>query len=312
MSRHFEKGRLLVYGQAYLKAEAIREAKEEAEFQKLMKEVFGGMGNEDGVMKETHDMLTREKDYHTDKQAALYKSWERQVYHNIQDQISDNLKKLSPRHISSKLREFLPFFYLLSHSLESGTPPSPVRHIDSCASQDLKSIELLAHENWLYLYLVLNNDESPGRTTGTLSFPGEFISWSVNQSDHLGIKQDVQSRASKRICGLRIKKLTRVVCEAGYEQDRYAKAVGERKIFRDIINTAYNPFELSKSKEHSVRYSTRDIIDPVKHDLEKVLYFSVLDHNRIHEELVLDTMKNQNSRRKFFLLWCRKRGRKCS
>lgn len=69
-----------------------------------MKEVFGGMANEDGVMKETHDLLTREKNCHADKQAAMYKSWERQVYHNIQDQISENLRKLSPRHISSKLR----------------------------------------------------------------------------------------------------------------------------------------------------------------------------------------------------------------
>ena len=62
-----------------------------------------------------------------------------------------------------------------------------------------------------------------------------------------------------------------MVCEAGYEQDRYAKAVGERRIFRDIINTAYDPFELSKSKEHTVHYSTKDMIDPIKHDLEKVL-----------------------------------------
>ncbi|KAG0582138.1 hypothetical protein KC19_3G036600 [Ceratodon purpureus] len=144
--------------EALLKAQAIRDAREEAEFQKLMKEVFGGMANEDGVMKDTHEMLTREKNCHTDKQAAMYKSWERQVYHNIQDQISDNLKKISPRHISNKLR---------------------------------------------------------------------------------------------------------------YEQDRYAKAVGERRIFRDIINTAYDPFELSKSKEHTVHYSTKDMIDPIKHDLEK-------------------------------------------
>jgi hypothetical protein len=59
--------------------------------------------------------------------------------------------------------------------------------------------------------------------------------------------------------------------EAGYEQDRYAKAVGERRIFRDIINTAYDPFELSKSKNHSVHYSNKNLIDPIKHDLEKVL-----------------------------------------
>lgn len=60
---------------------------------------------------------------------------------------------------------------------------------------------------------------------------------------------------------------------AGYEQDRYAKAVGERRIFRDIINEAYDPFELSKSREHSVHYSTKNLIDPVKHDLEKVWLF---------------------------------------
>jgi len=91
--------------QAILKAQALREAKEEAEFQKLMTEVFRGMANEDGVMKESHELLTREKHCYADKQAALYKSWERQVYHNIQNQIGDNLSKLSPGKISSKLCE---------------------------------------------------------------------------------------------------------------------------------------------------------------------------------------------------------------
>lgn len=58
---------------------------------------------------------------------------------------------------------------------------------------------------------------------------------------------------------------------AGYEQDRYAKAVGNHKIFCDIMNDAYNPFELSKSKENYVHYNVKNLIDPMKHDLEKVL-----------------------------------------
>lgn len=91
-----------------LKAQALREAKEEAEFQKLMKEVFSGLKNEDGVMKDTHEILTRDKNSKTDKQAAMHKSWERQVYHNIQGQISAELQKLSPQHISNKLREYPP------------------------------------------------------------------------------------------------------------------------------------------------------------------------------------------------------------
>lgn len=111
--------------QAFLQAQAMREAKEESEFQKLMKEVFDGMaGTDDGVMKETKEMLTREKNAQTDKQAALYKSWERQIYHNIQNQISSELKKLSPGYISSKLREHPSFLLPFSSQLRCGTPPS--------------------------------------------------------------------------------------------------------------------------------------------------------------------------------------------
>ena len=48
---------------------------------------------------------------------------------------------------------------------------------------------------------------------------------------------------------------------------RYAKEAGNRKIFRDLINKQYDPFELEKAGVH---YSTRNILDPMKHDLEKV------------------------------------------
>ena len=90
--------------QEMLEQQAAREAKEEAAFQKLMREVFGGMAGTEGVMKDTTDMLTREKNNHDDKQAALYKQWEKNVFHNIQNQISKSLKKLSPDQISKKLR----------------------------------------------------------------------------------------------------------------------------------------------------------------------------------------------------------------
>ncbi|XP_024382144.1 uncharacterized protein [Physcomitrium patens] len=136
-----------------------KEAAEDEAFQKLMTDVFGVMRCEGGgVVEEVNSMIAREKNVHADKQAAMYKSWEMHVYHNIQDQIGEKLRKLSPDQISSKLR---------------------------------------------------------------------------------------------------------------YEQDRYAKAVGNHKIFCDIMNDAYNPFELSKSKENYVHYNVKNLIDPMKHDLEK-------------------------------------------
>lgn len=54
---------------------------------------------------------------------------------------------------------------------------------------------------------------------------------------------------------------------------RYAKAVDERRIFRDIVNEKYDPFEL----EHAgVHYNTKTLLDPMKHDLEKVFDASVV------------------------------------
>lgn len=92
--------------QDMLEQQALNEAKEEAAFQKLMSEVFGGMaGTEDGVMKDTTDMLTREKNSHDDKQAAMYKQWERHVFHHIQNQVAKKLKRLTPDQISKKLRK---------------------------------------------------------------------------------------------------------------------------------------------------------------------------------------------------------------
>lgn len=90
--------------QEMLEQQAIREAKEEAAFQKLMKEVFGGMKGESGVMKDVTELLNREKHNHDDKQVAMYKQWEQRVYHHIQNQIARKLKKLSPDQISKKLR----------------------------------------------------------------------------------------------------------------------------------------------------------------------------------------------------------------
>jgi len=87
-----------------LERQAIRDAKEEAAFQKLMQEVFGGMKGESGVMKDVTELLNREKNNHDDKQVAMYKLWERQVYHQIQNQIAEKLKNLTPDQISKKLR----------------------------------------------------------------------------------------------------------------------------------------------------------------------------------------------------------------
>lgn len=49
---------------------------------------------------------------------------------------------------------------------------------------------------------------------------------------------------------------------------RYAKAVNDRKIFRDIENENYDPFELEGT---GVQYNAKHLLDPMKHDLEKVL-----------------------------------------
>lgn len=91
--------------QELLEKQAERDAKEEARFQELMRQIFSGMANEDGVMKETNDVLTREKNNHDDRQAATYKLWEKQIYHNINEQIAKKLKKLSPDQIMNKLRK---------------------------------------------------------------------------------------------------------------------------------------------------------------------------------------------------------------
>lgn len=93
--------------QEMLEQQLLREAKEEAAFQKLMQEVFGGMKGESGVMKDTTELLNREKNNHDDKQVSIYKQWERHVYHHIQNQISKKLKKLTPDQISKKLRTFV-------------------------------------------------------------------------------------------------------------------------------------------------------------------------------------------------------------
>ncbi|XP_024375808.1 uncharacterized protein [Physcomitrium patens] len=138
-----------------LKDEAVREARAEAKFQKLMRDVFSGMKGKSGVMKDMTGLLTREKHNHDDKQAAMFKQWEQHVFHNIQNQIAKKLEKFTPDQISKKLR---------------------------------------------------------------------------------------------------------------YQQMRYAKAVDERRIFRDIVNEKYDPFEL----EHAgVHYNTKTLLDPMKHDLGK-------------------------------------------
>jgi xanthine dehydrogenase iron-sulfur cluster and FAD-binding subunit A len=90
--RRAEKDELSGVGkQEMLEQQAAREAKEEAAFQELMREVFGGMAG-------------TEENNHDDKQAAMYKQWERHVFHNIQNQIAKKLKKLTPDQISKKLR----------------------------------------------------------------------------------------------------------------------------------------------------------------------------------------------------------------
>lgn len=61
-------------------------------------------------------------------------------------------------------------------------------------------------------------------------------------------------------------------CGSEYQQMRYAKAVNDRKIFRDIDNENYDPFELQGTGVH---YNEKHLLDPMKHDLEKVLNLHV-------------------------------------
>jgi len=56
---------------------------------------------------------------------------------------------------------------------------------------------------------------------------------------------------------------------------RYCKQVNRRLVFRDTLNNEYDPFELQGTEVH---YSTKDMIDPVKHDLEKVACVSLPTH----------------------------------
>ncbi|CAK9867448.1 unnamed protein product [Sphagnum jensenii] len=137
-----------------LELKAAREAKEEAKFQALMRTIFAGLANK-GVMKDAAEAISKTDKQHSDHLAAMYKLWEKQVFHNINDQISKKLKRRSPDQIMQKLR---------------------------------------------------------------------------------------------------------------YQQMRYCKQVNRRLVFRDTLNKEYDPFELQGTEVH---YSTKDMIDPVKHDLEK-------------------------------------------
>lgn len=86
-----------------LEKQATREAIEEAKFKELLRSVTSGMKNEDGVMKDTIEVLTREKNNYNDRKAAMYKLWEKEVFHNINNQIAKKLKRLSPDQIAKKL-----------------------------------------------------------------------------------------------------------------------------------------------------------------------------------------------------------------
>ncbi len=83
---------------------AAREAKEEAKFQALMRTIFAGLANE-GVMKDAAEVISKTDKQHSDHLAAMYKLWEKQVFHNINDQISKKLKRRSPDQIMQKLRK---------------------------------------------------------------------------------------------------------------------------------------------------------------------------------------------------------------
>ncbi len=90
--------------QRLLELKAAREAKEEAKFQALMRTIFAGIANE-GVMKDAAEAISKTDKQHSDHLAAMYKLWEKQVFHNINDQISKKLKRRSPDQIMQKLRK---------------------------------------------------------------------------------------------------------------------------------------------------------------------------------------------------------------
>jgi len=80
------------------------------QFQEMLSKMLGrGPGSGEGIdqeslHKETDEILLKNKNHHQDRKAAMFKLWERQVFHNINDQIMNKLKNISPDQIESKLR----------------------------------------------------------------------------------------------------------------------------------------------------------------------------------------------------------------
>ncbi len=56
-------------------------------------------------MKDAAEAISKTEKQHSDHLAAMYKLWEKQVFHNINDQISKKLKRRSPDQIMQKLRK---------------------------------------------------------------------------------------------------------------------------------------------------------------------------------------------------------------
>ncbi|CAK9259081.1 unnamed protein product [Sphagnum jensenii] len=94
----------------FLEKQAAEDAKDEVQLQEMLSKMLGrGPGSGEGIdqeslHKETDEILLKNKNHHQDRKAAMFKLWERQVFHNINDQIMNKLKNISPDQIESKLR----------------------------------------------------------------------------------------------------------------------------------------------------------------------------------------------------------------
>ncbi len=93
-----------------MEKQAAEDAKDEVQFQEMVRKMLGrgpGSGediDQESPQKETDETLLKNKNHHRDRKAAMFKLWERQVFHNINDQITNKLKNISPDQIESKLR----------------------------------------------------------------------------------------------------------------------------------------------------------------------------------------------------------------
>ncbi|KAF5829034.1 hypothetical protein DUNSADRAFT_16653 [Dunaliella salina] len=79
------------------------EAQKEAEFQQMYSDVLAGM-EASGIMGESQETLNHRKKVIEEKQRALHKEWQTQVFDKIQGRLDKALSKTSPRETEARLQ----------------------------------------------------------------------------------------------------------------------------------------------------------------------------------------------------------------